>query len=199
MFYMATRYTNLTLVNGQPSTFQMGDKASLLKYHYQDEIDTFERRRNHLIHSQADNPTYYQNNRNPFIDHPEYVWTIFGTGANSSQLAVATPAVNGTSTAALNFGKVIAGASFSTQNLTLNKTGATPTTFDVGLTGTVTSTLEGPRHSFDYNTQSRSMTVGISGSTTTIGTRNGTITFDNTDLTSAATGHSGFFRTGSRR
>lgn len=193
LFYMATRYGqgqthNLTLVNGQPSTYQMGDLASLLRYHYQDPVDNFERTRNQLIYSQAQNPTYYQGNRNPYIDHPEYVWAVFGTQANNSQLAVGAPAADGSSTTNLDFGKVIAGSSFGTQTLTLSKTGSTPTTFDATVTGAASSTLNSPRNTFDYNAGSKTFTVGIAGSTATTGARVGSVSFDNTDLTSAGTG-----------
>ncbi len=191
ILYMATRYgqgqtNNLSLKNGQAVTYQMGDLESLLHWHYQDETDTFERRRNQYVYSQAQNPTYYQGNRNPYIDHPEYVWSIFGSGANTSQLSVAAPAADGSSAATLNFGKVIAGSSFSNQSVTLSKTGTTPTTFDVTVSGNVASTLDGPRHSFDYGTQSRAMTVSITGSTASVGDRSGTISFNNTDITSGA-------------
>ena len=193
IFYMATRYGqgqthNLTLVNGSPNLYQMGDKESLLRYHYQDPVDTFERNRNQTIFSQALNPTYYQNNRNPYIDHPEYVWAVFGTEANNSRLSVGTPQADGASTVAADLGKVIAGSSFGTQTLTLNKTGTTPTTFDATVAGSATSTLNTLRNSFDYNAGSRPLTVGLSGSTATTGARSGTVVFNNTDLTTAGTG-----------
>ncbi|MFT3787161.1 MAG: endonuclease [Tepidisphaeraceae bacterium] len=189
VFYMATRYSNLSIVNGWTSaTNTMGDLASLLKWHYQDEVDTFERRKNQYVYSSALNPTYYQGNRNPFIDHPEYVWTIFGSEANNSQLTVATSASAGASTKTVELGRVIAGQALGTQSVTLSKSGSTPTTFDVTVAGEATSTLSGPRHSFDYNTQSRSFTVGLSGGTATPGLKTGTITVNNTDLTSAAAG-----------
>jgi endonuclease I len=194
LFYMATRYgqgqtNNLSLVNGStPSTYQMGDLASLLRWHYQDPVDAFERRRNHLIYSQADNPTYYQGNRNPYIDRPEYVWAVFGGGVNNSQLAVALPSTDGSSARTVDLGSVIAGSSFGTQAVTLNKSGVHPTTFDATLTGNATSTLVGPRMTFDYNAGSKNLTVGLSGSTSTVGLRTGGITFDNTDLTTGGAG-----------
>ena len=58
-------------------------------------VDNYERRYNQYIYcssgnltNHALNPTYYQGNRNPYIDHPEYVWAIFGGGNNNSQLHV---------------------------------------------------------------------------------------------------------------
>lgn len=43
----------------------------LLKWHEEDPVDDFERKRNDLVYQ-------YQGNRNPFIDHPEYANTIYG-------------------------------------------------------------------------------------------------------------------------
>ncbi len=193
IFYMATRYgqgqtNNLSLVNGQPGIYQMGDLASLLRWHYQDEVDTFERTRNQTIYSQALNPQYYQGNRNPYIDRPEFVWAVFGTGANNSQLSVAAPASDGSSISTVNLGRVMVGSTLGTQDITLNKTGTTPTTFNVAVSGNATSTLNGPRKAFDYNAQSRTTTVGLAGSTATAGVLSGTVSFDNTDLTSASAG-----------
>ena len=83
IFYMATRYeTPLDLevnnqVNNNFNPF-MGKLSTLVQWHYQDTVDAFEKRRNNVIYS-------YQGNRNPFIDHPEYVTYIFDstfTGLN---------------------------------------------------------------------------------------------------------------------
>ena len=193
LFYMATRYgqgqaSNLNLINGQPSVHQMGDLESLLHWNYQSPVDDTERRRNQYAYDPTFNPTYYQGNRNPYIDHPEYVWSIFGTGANTSQLSVATPLANGESTASVNLGRVIRGSAFGTQPVTISKSGATPTTFDVLTSGAAASTFAGPRHAFDYGSQSNVMQLGLTGSTGTAGPITGSLTVHNTDLTSAASG-----------
>ena len=52
-FYMATRYSQLTLTDGSPSGTQMGDLSSLINYHFRDVPDDFERRRNHAIYGLA--------------------------------------------------------------------------------------------------------------------------------------------------
>jgi endonuclease I len=83
-FYMATRYegdngeVNLELVNyvnsspdGEPL---YGNLDTLLKWHNQDPVSSWEISRNNKIYYQ------YQGNRNPFIDHPEYVGLIWGSG-----------------------------------------------------------------------------------------------------------------------
>lgn len=80
LFYMAVRYEGdktgepdlelNDLVNNGTSPY-MGRLSILLKWHLQDPVDDFERNRNEVIYS-------YQENRNPFIDHPEYALMIFG-------------------------------------------------------------------------------------------------------------------------
>jgi endonuclease I len=48
----------------------MGILTTLLQWHVQDPVSDRERNRNDIVHS-------YQGNRNPFIDHPEWVLPIF--------------------------------------------------------------------------------------------------------------------------
>ena len=195
MFYMDTRYdgseantVNLTLVNGSPGANQMGDLASLLEWHYSEPVSERERRRNHYVYSQAANPTYYQNNRNPFTDHPEYVWATFGTQPNNSTIYVGgSPASDGSSAVSVNLGTVIVGAGISNQNVTISKSGFTPTTFDITASGAATSSSAVARQAFTYNAQSRVISVGVSGAVAPGGFA-GTLTIDNTDLTSGGAG-----------
>ncbi|MEI5906313.1 endonuclease [Bacillus spongiae] len=80
LFYMAVRYegdvtgeVDLELndfVNNGSVPF-MGKLSTLLEWHESDPVDAFERNRNDVIY------TNYQGNRNPFIDHPEWVESIF--------------------------------------------------------------------------------------------------------------------------
>ena len=49
----------------------VGSIDTFLRWHIEDPVDDFERNRNDVIYS-------YQNNRNPFIDHPELVERIWG-------------------------------------------------------------------------------------------------------------------------
>ena len=83
IFYMATRYegqngeVNLEIVdyiptdNNDPSPI-MAKLSDLLQWHIDDPVDNWEINRNNIIY------TFYQHNRNPFIDHPEYVKKIWG-------------------------------------------------------------------------------------------------------------------------
>lgn len=77
LFYMATRYEqgdkvdlelNEKLNNG--SSPYHGKLSTLIQWHLQDPVDDFERNRNDVIQK-------WQGNRNPFIDHPEWVQSIW--------------------------------------------------------------------------------------------------------------------------
>ena len=88
LFYMAVRYEGendepdlelLDEVNTaqytEPGKGYHGKLSALLDWHQLDPVDSFEIRRNEVIFT-------YQNNRNPFIDHPGFaqkIWTITGT------------------------------------------------------------------------------------------------------------------------
>ncbi|MED3881679.1 endonuclease [Priestia megaterium] len=80
LFYMAVRYEgdvsdepdlelNNTVNNGTAPYH--GKLSVLLQWNAQDPVDDRERRRNNIIYSD------YQHNRNPFIDHPEWVNEIW--------------------------------------------------------------------------------------------------------------------------
>lgn len=79
IFYMATRYSyapfNLTVVNSTVTSSsdgngRIGHLNTLLKWHYQDPVSEAEIHRNEVIYK-------YQKNRNPYIDHPEWVDIAF--------------------------------------------------------------------------------------------------------------------------
>ena len=81
MFYMEVRYQSdpitLKLVNSSTyrlSSPQLGYLCDLYKWHLNDPVDSFESRRNNLTY-------LWQFNRNPFIDHPEWVELIWGSTA----------------------------------------------------------------------------------------------------------------------
>ncbi|MCM3324509.1 endonuclease I family protein [Cytobacillus kochii] len=80
LFYMAVRYEggageldlelNDRVNNGR--TPLHGKLSVLLEWHKEDPVDENEQRRNQLIYEE------FQNNRNPFIDHPEWAFAIWG-------------------------------------------------------------------------------------------------------------------------
>ncbi|MEM8496187.1 MAG: endonuclease [Planctomycetota bacterium] len=86
LFYSATRYgdTGISLVLGSPGSNQMGDLEALLAWHRDDPPDEFERRRNHTIYSQAENPSYYTNNRNAYVDEPEFAYSVFALAGDAT-------------------------------------------------------------------------------------------------------------------
>jgi endonuclease I len=81
MFYMDLRYdgdpgeTNLQLTDNMAlittTNAYMGKLSTLLVWHFIDPVSDAERTRNDAVYG-------YQHNRNPFIDHPEWVEAIFG-------------------------------------------------------------------------------------------------------------------------
>lgn len=79
MFYMATRYEG---ENGEPDlelvdytgtssgTPYFGKFSTLIQWNAEDPVDDFESNRNEVVYS-------YQHNRNPFVDHPEFVNILY--------------------------------------------------------------------------------------------------------------------------
>ncbi len=77
LFYMVVRYEggdgwpDLELVDATGTSGpQLGKLSTLLQWHQQDPVDDWERSRNDKIYQ-------LQGNRNPFIDHPEWVQAIW--------------------------------------------------------------------------------------------------------------------------
>lgn len=83
LFYMVVRYEGersgepdcelvdyLPTNNNEPSAIHALE-STLLQWHLDDPVSAFEERRNNIVHD-------YQDNRNPFIDHPEWVCEIWG-------------------------------------------------------------------------------------------------------------------------
>lgn len=79
LFYMATCYetedgVDLELAESSSTSGKHGRLSTLLKWHEQDPVSDWEIRRNNRAQEK-------QGNRNPFIDHPEYVCWVWGDGA----------------------------------------------------------------------------------------------------------------------
>lgn len=75
VFYMAVRYNGLNVVNGNVSespTGYIGDLATLLTWNVTDPSDDFEMNHNNVVYT-------WQQNRNPFVDHPDLADHIWGT------------------------------------------------------------------------------------------------------------------------
>jgi len=91
IFYMATRYEgangepDLKMIDYIPSDNFTNDPihaklSDLYQWHLDDPVDDWERNRNNIIYYD------YQNNRNPFIDHPEYATLIWGLTLDINQV-----------------------------------------------------------------------------------------------------------------
>lgn len=189
-FYMATRYDNsdsatddLELVNGNPGTngTTMGDLSRLVEWHYAAPPEEFELRRNDVIYDD------YQGNRNPYIDRPEYVWSVFVDQQNDSQISLAgtTSNANGSSTSQLDLGRVLVGAAVpATQSVTLSKSGSDGTYFRVSTSGQASSTRVDTYNAFRTGgSDTSTIDVGLNTNTVLAGQRFGTVTIDNLDVT----------------
>ena len=190
LFYSETRWTSLglRLVNGNPSGNQMGDLASLLEWHYLDPPDEFEQRRNHTIFSRQFNPQYYTNNRNAYVDRPEFVWSIYVDQMNDSTITVAggSSSANGSSSLELDFGSAIVGTNVNTSQLiTLNKSGNDGTYYSVEAVGNAMSDAEGKSNAFAMNgPDSDFIDVSLSYDQQLAAVYSGFIMVDNLDITS---------------
>ncbi len=183
-FYSATRYmSTLSLVSGIPSGYTMGDLDSMVRWNYTDVPDFFERRRNQLIYED-------QNNRNPYIDHPEFVWSIFGDGANDSTLYVSpSEPGDGASAQDVTFPPIIVdGPLPASSPFTLHKAGADPTYYSVTVTGDAASSVTGRFNAFDFGAAQRTIFVSVAALTDTPGVLGGSITVDNLDVSSEGAG-----------
>ncbi|MEN1704403.1 MAG: endonuclease [Planctomycetota bacterium] len=142
LFYSATRYEaqGLTLVNlpnsnSSPGFNQMGDLTSLIAWHYLDIPDEFERRRNHVIYSQALNPSYYTRNRNAYVDLPGAAWSVFMDDMNDSQLWIGdNAAADGSSQLNLSV-RAIEGEAAAAFEFMLNRAGADGVYYAVSASG----------------------------------------------------------------
>ncbi len=78
ILYMEVRYSDFSLISrGQTlGSKQMGYLDDLLLWHAEDAVDPFEQTRNDRVFA-------FQNNRNPFVDHPEWVAVVYGSAGSS--------------------------------------------------------------------------------------------------------------------
>jgi endonuclease I len=198
-FYMAVRYDgtdsgtiNLELGVGNVPDVpgatdpppQFGNLERMIEWHFAAPPDSFERHRHQIVYET------YQHNRNPFIDHPEFVWSVFVDQANDSQISIdgGTAGGDGGSTRHVDFGRVFVGGIVpAPQTFTLNKTGDDGTFFEVKTAGAATSSLGGRYNAFRMGgPNSKSISVGLNTSTAPSGLKTGTVTVDNLDITTGA-------------
>lgn len=188
-FYMAVRYdgsdantVDLELVTGNPGSGNtLGDLNRLIEWHYAATPDDFERRRNQVIYDS------YQHNRNPFVDRPEYVWSVFVDQQNDSQLGFVggTTGSDGVSHLELDLGAaIVGGAGPATSQVTLQKQGDDGTYYSVTTDGLATSSVTGRYNAFRTGGPgSQALTVGLDVSTASAGVTTGSVLVDNLDIT----------------
>ena len=174
----------MELTSGNPAPLnppQIGDLNRFIEWHFADAPTT-----------SSDNEiksftTSSKHNRNPFIDHPEWVWSVFMNQTNDSQIAISGASIdgNGGSTKNVDLGRVFVGDNVpDAQGVTLNKGGLNGTYYSVAAAGAATSTLSGPFNAFrNGQTDSKSFNVGLNSNTATAGLRSGSVTVDNLDIT----------------
>ena len=149
-------YSNLPEIT---NVFESYD--TLLKWHTADKPDVLEGNRNDVCQ------TSKQKNRNPFVDHPELAWKIFGDSASSSVKSACMTAYPSTSNS---------GDPIDPTGITLNKSSAGLT---VGKTLQLSATLQpsGATGTISWSSNNTSAaTVSSSGLVTAKGVGSATIT-----------------------
>lgn len=188
LFYSDTRYTSngLSLVNGIPTGNRMGDLDSLIAWHYLDIPDTFERRRNHAVFDASLNPLR-TNNRNAYIDHPEFVWSIYVDQSNDSTLYVSDLApADGASMVDIDLGNVLVGEFIDPMDVMLHKDGDDGTYYRVTPSAGITTSLDGFYRAFAIGSGGSSEVLTLSfesGYTDNPGVVFGSVLIDNLDVT----------------
>ena len=189
-FYLDVRYDgldssteDLMLGVGNPSLSgaqQLGDLNRLIEYHYAAPVSDFERNRNSIIFDD------FQGNRNPFIDRPEFAWSVFVDQENDSRIELVGGSTSSDGGSTLNLDRrVIVGSAVPTSHtVTLDKSGLDGTYYLVARSGSATSEIDGRFNAFQTNqTGSETFEVGLNASTTVAGITTGSITIDNLDVT----------------
>jgi endonuclease I len=160
-FYMATRYENLiagwqnngnadNVLNGTSTqVFDTWQLNLLYQWHIQDPVSQKEIDRNNAVYS-------IQNNRNPYIDHPEWVAVVWGFGPISPTVSFAS----GTGT----IQEPVSGTLTYTLNVLVNTTANNPFTVNVSVDG-AGSTATSPS---DYTFSNTSVTFTGSETSKTI-------------------------------
>lgn len=189
LFYSDTRYasTGITLVSGFPGANQMGDLDSLIAWHYLDAPNEFERRRNHAISNSSLNPSFFTHNRNAFIDHPEFVWSIYMDQMNDSTLWIGDlePA-DGASTVDINLGNILVGEAIDPMSFTLNKSGNAGTYYSITPSAGLSSSAQGCYNAFAMSASPIDELISLTvnpGATTIAGPFMGDLRIDNLDVT----------------
>jgi len=154
-FYMATRYENVianwysnsteanaVLQNNAFPVYETWFLNMLGEWHIQDPVSAKETARNDAVYS-------IQGNRNPFIDHPEYVYAIWGVGQTGTTDPINYP------------------TAFSARNIKLQWTDATgavaPQKYLIRMSATGFNDIQVPTDGVDYpdNATDKNINAGV--------------------------------------
>lgn len=149
-FYFATRYQNTVagysynmFNNTSDQVFTTAFLNMLLKWHAQDPVNAREIARNNAIYAR-------QNNRNPFIDHPEYVQAIWNPTADTVAPTAATNlAVTGTTSSTVSLSWSAASDNVAVTSYEIYMNGVLKTSVSSSnLTATITGLSASTTYSF---------------------------------------------------
>ncbi|MBG6109674.1 endonuclease I [Flavobacterium sp. CG_9.10] len=171
-FYFATRYENTiagysyAMFNGSTNkAFTTAFLNQLLAWHNQDPVSAREIARNNAIYAR-------QNNRNPYIDHPEYAISVWTTEPLDTQAPTAATNLTVTSTtsnsATLTWTAATDNIGVTGYDLYVN---GTIKSTETGLTATVTGLTASTKYSFyliarDAERNSSVASTSVDGTTT---------------------------------
>lgn len=139
---------------------------TLLKWHAQDRPDVMEGNRNNYVE------TSIQKNRNPFVDHPELAWKIFGDSASSSAKSICMQAYPGDGST----------GTITPTSVSLNKSSLSLT---VGATSTLVASIlpTGATGTVTWSSSNTSVATVNNGTVTAISVGTATITAQVNSLT----------------
>jgi len=148
-FYFATRYENTVAGYSYPMFNNTSDQvftpaflAMLLSWHAQDPVNPREIARNNAIYAR-------QNNRNPFIDHPEYVQAIWNPIPDTENPTAATNlAVTGTTSSSVSLSWAAATDNVAVTNYEIYMNGILKTSVS---SSNLTATIQGLSASTAYS------------------------------------------------
>ncbi len=182
-FYMATRYENVisswysnsteanaALQNNAFPVFETWFLNLLGEWHIADPVSQKEIERNDAVYA-------IQGNRNPFIDHPEYVYQIWGVGQGTvtGKIEAGMQRSNGST---LDFGTVSTTATKTLQVKTADITGDLTVTVTGAMYSTSTATISLMQANTGYE-------ISVSYTPTSSGTHTGTLTISGGGLNPA--------------
>ena len=156
MFYMATRYEGdsgepdleLTesLLNNTDKSPIHGKMSVLLAWHLADPVSAAEQNRNDIVYG-------YQGNRNPYIDHPEYVCEIYTCSATGNISPAFTSSPITTGTEGMSYSYAITATDSDQDAITISGT-TIPSWLTFTSQGSGTATLSGTPATNDVGTHS---------------------------------------------